>query len=107
MGAEADAGPIGGLLRVRERLAIVHERRQELVHEVWMRAAVACALGEAQMRFLRNIINAPGRETADRSGEEFSVIWNLDSLRDLRLGQFRRVQDMRLVLDQGPFERFF
>ena len=47
MGTEADAGPIRGLLRVREGIAVRNERGQEFMDEMWMRTTMTCALSEA------------------------------------------------------------
>ena len=49
VGAEADAGPVGGLFGIWERIAILDERADDLVREVRMAAAVAAALDEAQV----------------------------------------------------------
>ena len=71
-----------------------------------MRSAVARPLGEAQVRLLRQIIDPFGRESPDRLRQPLRVVRRLDLLRNLRLRQLRRVQDVRLVLGQRPFERF-
>lgn len=47
MGAEADTGPVGRLLGIRERLALFSEGRGEFVGEMWVTSTVAGALREA------------------------------------------------------------
>src|SRR5437870_3961564 len=98
MRAQSDTGPIGGLPRVRERLAIRYQRRNELIHQMWMGSSVAGALCEAEVRFLTQVIDPPGGEALDRLRQTVGVIRRLDGLRYLRLGQFGRVQNQRLVL---------
>ena len=52
MRAEANAGPVGGLRGVRERIAIFDKRASEFMGEVRMAAAMARPLREAEMRLL-------------------------------------------------------
>src|SRR2546422_667706 len=105
--AEADAGPVGGLLRVRKRIAIFGKSADELMHQVRVRTAVPCALGEAEMRFLGQIIDALGGEPANGFGQQFRVIGHFDLPGNFRFRQFGRVQHVRLMLDERPLERFF
>jgi hypothetical protein len=51
------------------------------------------------VRFLRNIVNPFRRESADGGRKKFGVIGRLDLFWNFRLGQFRRMEDMRLMLD--------
>ena len=83
MGAEADAGPVGGLHRVRVALAVLDQRGEELVREVRVRAAVAGALGEAEVRLLAEVVDAFGGELADTRRQPLRVVGHLDLLRDL------------------------
>ncbi len=57
---------LADLLGVRERIAVLDQRHGELVREVRMAAAVAGALGEAQVRLLVGVVDALGREALDR-----------------------------------------
>src|SRR5438034_5971555 len=75
--------------------------------EVRMRTAVSCALRKAQMRFLRQIVNALGGKPANWRREELCIIGHFNFLRNFCLRQFGGVQNMRLVLDEGPLERPF
>ncbi len=104
MGAQAHTRPIGRLFRVRKRFPVLHQRRDELVDQVRMTPAVARPLREAQMRLLRQVIYPLGREPLDRLGQPLRVIRHFDFLWNLRLRQLRRVQHVRLVLDQRPLE---
>src|SRR2546421_309500 len=102
MSAQTDASPVGRLLRVRERVAILRQCHHEFMHQVRMRSAVARPLGEAQVRLLRQIIDPFHRESPDRLRQPLRVVRHLDLLRNLRLRQLRRVQHVRLVLGQRP-----
>src|SRR6266566_4408373 len=57
MGAQADTGPVRRLSGIGEWIAFFNSGAEKFVHQVRMRPAVARALGEAQMRFLRQIID--------------------------------------------------
>ena len=107
MGAEADAGPVGGLHGVDGALAALDERGEELVGEVRMGAAVAGALGEAEVRFLAEIVDALRREWADAGGQALGVVGHRDFFRNLVLGELRGVEDVRFAFDERPFEGFF
>ena len=50
--AQADARPVGGLLRVRKRIALLRESHREFMRQMRMTPAVTTALSEAEMRFL-------------------------------------------------------
>ena len=89
---DARAGPVGGLARVRERLALGEERLDELVGEVRVGATVAAALREGQVVFAFTV-DALGREALDLLREAVGVVGHLDLLRDLRLGLLGRVED--------------
>ena len=52
MRAQADACPVGGLLRVRKRIALLRERHREFMRQMRMTPAVSAALSEAEMCFL-------------------------------------------------------
>ena len=88
--AQADAGPVGGLFGVRKRVPVFDQCGEELVDQVRVRAAMARALGEAEMRFLAQIIDAFGRKPANRRGQELCVVGRFDFFGDLRFGQLRR-----------------
>ena len=66
---------------------------------------MAAALGEGQMLMLVEVVNALGGEHADRLGKPVREIGHLDTVGDLSLRAFGRVQDGVLALDQGPLER--
>ena len=94
MGAEADAGPVGGLFGVGIGVAVLNERGEKFVDEMRVRAAVTCTLGETQMRFFGEVINAFGREAADRRGQKFGEIRDLDFLRNFGFRPFCGVKDV-------------
>ena len=66
---KADAGPVSGLRRVGERIAVLRHCHRKLVCQVRMAPAMTAALSETQMRSLAGIIdtlrsvflNAPGK----------------------------------------------
>src|SRR5258708_39300564 len=97
MCAQADAGPIRGLPGIREWVAVFAQCGDELMDQVRMRATMASALGETEMRFLAQIINAFSGESANWSGQKFCIIRSGDFFCDLHLGQFGGVQNVRLV----------
>ena len=107
MGAEADAGPVGGLLRVREGVAVLDERGDEFVREVWMRAAVAGALREGQVLVLVQIVNAFGGEHADRFRQAFAVVRHFHAPGNFSFGFFGGMHDGLFAFDELPFEGFF
>src|SRR2546422_667275 len=47
VGAKADAGPVCGFACVRERVAMFNQGADELMRQMRVRAAMACALSEA------------------------------------------------------------
>ena len=100
MGAEADAGPVGGLHRVDGAVAALDERAEELVREVRVRAPMAGALREAEVRFFAEVLDALCSELLDAFGEALSVVGHGDFFRDLVLGEFRGVQHVRLAFDE-------
>ena len=102
--AEPHAGPIGRLPRVGQRIAVLHERHDELVGHVRVRTAVPAALGEAQVPVAVHVVNAPRGELADGLGKPLGEVGRLDRLGDLRLWQFGPMHDQRLVLDQRPLD---
>src|SRR4051812_49299543 len=89
--AKANAGPVGRLLCVREWSAVFGERSGKFMCEVWMAAAVAAALREAQVRFLVRIIDTLRRVTGDTLGQAVCEVRALHGLGNLGLGQLRRV----------------
>jgi hypothetical protein len=72
VGAEADAGPVGGLPGVRERVAVLDQGGDELVGQMGMAAAMAGALGEAQVGLLPEVIHALRGERADAFGRRLA-----------------------------------
>src|ERR1051326_1736062 len=92
VGAEADAGPVGGLSGVGEGIAILAQGADKFMREMRMRAAVAGPLHEAEVRFLAEIIDAFGGEGLDGFGQAFGVVRRFDGLGDLRFGPFGGVQ---------------
>ena len=92
MGAQADTGPVGGLHGIRERIALLDQRHGKLVREVRMAAAVAAALGEAEVRLLAGVIDALRRVFGDALGQALGEVGALDRLGNLRLRQLGRVQ---------------
>ena len=85
---------------VGPRVAVFHQRPDELVDQVRMRAAVARPLDE---REVLRVLDRP-RELADFLGQKMGVVGHRDPLRDLRLRLLRRVHDVLLALDQRPLE---
>ncbi len=71
-----------------------------------MRAAVAGALREAEVSFLAEVVDALRREFLDAFRETLGVVGHGDLFRDLVLGEFRGVEDVLLVFDERPLERF-
>src|SRR5678816_4335696 len=68
-----------------------------------MRATVARALGEAEMRFLADVVHSARGEGLERLGQSLGEIRRLDRLGNFRLRQLGRVHDERLMLDERPF----
>ena len=62
MGADAYARPVGRLHRIGIGIAVFLQSREKLVAQMRMRAAVAAALNERQMRVLAGIVDAAQRE---------------------------------------------
>ena len=91
------------VLLLPDVLAIFDERIDEFVREVRMGAAMAGALGEAEVRFLGEIIHALGREVPDLLRQELRVIRRRHELGNFSFGQFGAVHHQRFVLDQRPF----
>src|SRR5262245_50020946 len=85
MRAKADAGPVGGLRGIRERIAIFDERHRELVRQVRVAAAVAAALGETQMGFLARVVDALSCVLLNALGQATGEIRALDRLGNLWL----------------------
>ena len=105
MGEDAGAGPIGGLARIRERLALGEERLDEFVGEVRMGAAVPASLRERKVIFAF-AVDALGREVLDLLGEAMREVGHIDLLRDFRLGFLRRMDDGLFAFDQWPLKGF-
>jgi hypothetical protein len=80
VGAEADAGPVGGLPGVREGIAVLDQGREEFVGQMGMAAAMAGSLGEAQVGLLAEVIHALGGERADALGQALGVVGALTGL---------------------------
>src|ERR1051325_7380478 len=97
VGAKADAGPVGGLSGVGEGFAILDQGADKFMGEVRMRAAVAGALHEAEVRFLAEIIHAFGGEGLNGFGQAFGVVRRFDRFGDLRFRQFGGVHDERFM----------
>src|SRR4051794_6777606 len=103
MGAEADAGPVGGLLRIGKGIAVADQGVDDFVDEVRMAAAMASALHKAAVRFLAGAfaaIHAAGGEALDGLGEALREIGRLDKLGNLRLGKLGGVEHERFMLDE-------
>src|SRR4051794_31344140 len=103
MGTDADHGPVGRGLGVRQGRALAADGAEPGVDQVRVRAAVAAPLGEREVPLLL-AVDALGREPLDWSGEEVGVVGNLDPPGDLRLGQAAGVNDRILVLDLLPLK---
>jgi len=73
--------------------------------KVRVRAAMASALHKAQVRLLAEIVDAFRREWTNTLRQAFGVVGHLDLFGDLVLGQLGGMEDMRFMLNQGPFER--
>ena len=104
MGAETHAGPVGGLGSVREGLAPFGEGIGKLVGQMRVAAAVAAALGEAEMGLLAEVVNALRREALDGLRQALGEVGSLDQFRDLVLDHFGAVQDQGLMLNERPFD---
>src|SRR6185437_14037808 len=100
MRANSGAGPVHGLIHIRERRAAFDDAHDELVREVRMRTAMATALDERQVRVFV-VVNALGREPTDRFGQQMRVI------RHFHLFGFfaAEVQHRFVAFGQLPFER--
>ena len=72
MRAEADAGPVRGLLRVREWIAIFDKGGDKFVREVGMRTAVAGALREGQVLLFVQIVTPLVVNTRIGFGKRFA-----------------------------------
>src|SRR4051812_6408641 len=107
MGAESDTRPVGGFHRVGIRIAILDQRTEELVDEMRVRSTMTRALREAEMSFLAEVVNALRRELLDAFRQPLRIVGHLNLFRNLRLSELRRVEHVRLVLDEGPLEGFF
>src|SRR5262249_55062207 len=103
VGAKADAGPVGGLFRVRERRTVIVQRHGIFMREVWMAAAVSASLRKAKMRLLAGIVNAASRVFRNAFRQAFGEVGTLDRAGNLRLRPFRGVHDEWFVLDERPF----
>src|SRR5688572_9218715 len=98
MGANANACPVGAGGGVGSWITILNKRRYHLIHQMWVRAAVTAPLDE---RAMLGIVNLGGLcKTLNRLGQQMCEVGYFDLRRNLMLGLFGRVQDMRLVLDQ-------
>ena len=73
MGADAHAGPVGALLRVRPGFAVLGKRAQELVRQVRVAAAMTAALGERQVLVLGHVVDTLGGELADALGQQLGL----------------------------------
>src|SRR5882672_2719333 len=107
MRAQSDASPIGRLPSVREGASAFFKCRNEFMHQVRMRTAMARSLREAEMRFLRQIVNASGSKTPNGPGQEFRKIGHFDFPGNLCFRELGGVEHMRFMLDESPFERSF
>src|SRR4029079_11799737 len=70
-----------------------------------MRAAVPAALNEREMLRIVNFLRL--RKAADRFREQMCVVRDCYLFGNLWLWLLCRVDDVRLMLDQRPLERFF
>jgi len=105
MGTQANTGPIRRLSRVRERGPFLNQRHDKFMGQMRMRTPMSTALSEAQMRFLRQIINALSCETLKRLRQAFGIIGGGDVFGNISFREFRSMHHQRFMLDQGPFNR--
>src|SRR5688572_5803951 len=94
-------GPIHRLIHVRERWTAFDHARNELVHQVRMRSAVAAALSKRKVSVFV-IVNALRSEALDGLRQKARVVWHGDAL-----GLLADVDYGLLILDLGPLERHF
>jgi len=69
---------------------------------VRVRAAVAATLDKGEVFRVVNLAGCVN--AANRFGQEVRKVGHRDFRRNLRLRFFRRVNDVRLVLDERPFK---
>lgn len=104
VGADSDAGPVGGLDGVGPGVSVFDEGADEFVDEVRVRASVSAALDEGEVS---GIVDFGGHgELADRLGEEMSEIGDGDLFGDFGFGFLCGVEDVGFVFDEGPLETF-
>ena len=61
---------------------------------------MAGALREAEVRFFAEVVDALRSELLDAFGEALGVVGYSDFFRDLVLGEFRGVEDVRLAFHE-------
>ena len=74
MGAQPDAGPVGGAAGVGKWWPVLLDGRDELVDHMGVRAAVAGSLGEAQVGVRGQVVDAFRRKPPDRLGQQIGEI---------------------------------
>lgn len=99
VGADPGAGPVDGLVDVREGRPVFNDARDEFVDEVWVRATVSAALREGEVRVLF-VVNAFGGEALNFFREQAGVIGDRDFFRRLAA-----VKDRLLILHERPLKR--
>lgn len=76
MGRDSDCGPVCRRELVDRRRAVLDDAAEELVHEMWVRAAVNAPLDERRM-FVVLVVDAVLRELAYLLREPVGVVGNL------------------------------
>ena len=105
MGAQPDAGPVGGAAGIGKWWPVLLDGRDELVDHMGVRAAVAGSLGEAQVGVRGQVVDAFRRKPPERLGQQIGEIGDGNPPRDLRFGTLGGVKDMAFPFDQRPLER--
>ena len=105
MSENAGASPIGGLDRIGEGVALLHQGLDELVGEVGVRTTVPSALREGTV-LLAFAVDTLGREATNGLGQQVGEVRHLDVFGNLGLGLLGRVEDGVFAFDQGPLEGF-
>ena len=96
--------PVGGFPGIGVRIAIFHQCCDKLMRQMRMGSSVPCALGEAQVGILGQIIDPLGCERADPLGQPGSIIFDFDPFGYLVLWLFGGVKHWVFAFDQRPFK---
>ena len=100
VGAQPYTGPVSGAAGVGKCWPVLFNGGDELVDHMGVRAAVAGALGEAQVFVGGQIVHAFRSKPPDRPGQQVGEIGDVGPQRDFRFGTFGGVKDMAFSFDQ-------